>query len=79
MSILMAQNKTWQKYAPTINERILAKQQEQQDRQEQHNDRLAASVEKIADKPSVVIDSAQDVIADGGKKIVQNINTDKKK
>ena len=79
MSILMAQNKTWQKYAPTINERILAKQQEQQDRKEQHNDRLAASVEKIADKPSVVIDSAQDVIADGGKKIVQNINTDNKK
>lgn len=34
MSILMAQNKTWQKYAPTINERILAKQQEQQDRKE---------------------------------------------
>jgi hypothetical protein len=79
MSILMAQNKTWQKYAPTINERILAKRQEQQERREQCQEQMAASVEKIAEKPSVVIDSAQDVIADGGKKTVQIINRDKKK
>lgn len=46
MSILMAQNKTWQKYAPTINERILAKQQEQQDRQQEMDKAVKKSLEE---------------------------------
>ena len=56
---------------------MIDKRQEQQERREQRQEQMAASVEKIAEKPSVVIDSVQDVIADGGKKIVQNIITDK--
>lgn len=46
MSILMAQNKTWQKYAPVINERILAKQQEQQDRQQELDKAVKKSLEE---------------------------------
>ena len=70
---------SWSTKAEEVLNKMFSKVQEQQDRQEQRNDRLAASVEKIADKPSVVIDSVQDVIADGGKKTVQIINRDKKK
>ena len=55
MSVLMAQDKTWQKYAPQIIEKILAKQQEQQDRQEQRQEKMVASVEKAANKPSVTM------------------------
>lgn len=79
VSTLLALNPTWQKCAPQVQQRILNKQQEQQERREQRQEQMAASVEKIAEKPSVVIDSAQDVIADGGKKTVQIINRDNKK
>jgi len=51
MSSLFALNPTWQKYAPRINELILTKQKEQQDRQEQRQDKLADAVEKAANKP----------------------------
>ena len=51
MSSLFALNPTWQKYAPRINELILTKQKEQQERQEQRHDKLADAVEKAANKP----------------------------
>lgn len=78
VSTLLALNPTWQKCAPQIQHNILAKQQHAQFRQEQRQEKMMEQVKSIADKPSVVIDSVQDVIADGGKKIVQNIITDKK-
>lgn len=46
MSALLAMNSTWQKYAPQIQDQILAKQQEQQDRQEQ----MIEQVERAANK-----------------------------
>ena len=47
MSILLALNPTWQKYAPQIQEQIFAKQKEQQDRQEKMNE----AVEKNLKEP----------------------------
>ena len=50
MSALFALNLTWQKYSPMIMELILAKQKEQQDRQEQKQDKMIEEVEKAANK-----------------------------
>ena len=52
MSILLALNPTWQKYAPQIQEQILAKQKEQQDRQEKKQDKVIDSMQKAANKPT---------------------------
>ena len=52
MSILLALNPTWQKYAPQIQEQILAKQKEQQDRQEKMQDKVIDSMQKAANKPT---------------------------
>ncbi len=52
MSTLLALNPTWQKYAPIIQEQILAKQQERQDCQEQKQDRILDTMEKVAKKPT---------------------------
>ena len=42
----------WQKSAPQIEEQILAKQKEQQARQEQKQDKMIEEVEKAANKPT---------------------------
>ena len=47
MSTLLAMNPTWQKYAPQIHKQILAKQKEQQDRQE----KMDEAVEKNLKEP----------------------------
>jgi hypothetical protein len=46
MSSLFALNSTWQKYAPRINELILTKQKEQQDRQEKMDEAVKKSLEE---------------------------------
>ena len=46
MSSLFALNPTWQKYAPRINELILAKQKEQQDRQNKIDEAVKNSLER---------------------------------
>ncbi len=50
MSALFALNATWQKYAPRIFEKIMNKQKELQDRQEQKQDKFLDSMEKAANK-----------------------------
>lgn len=54
VSTLLAWHPEWQKHAPKIQEQILAKQQEQQDRQEQRQDKIIEEVEKAANKPTEV-------------------------
>ena len=46
MSALFALNPTWQKYAPRINELILTKQREQQDRQNKMDEAVKKSLEE---------------------------------
>ena len=46
MSSLFALNPTWQKYAPRINDLILAKQKEQQDRQNKIDEAVKNSLER---------------------------------
>lgn len=53
MSILLALNPTWQKYAPQIQEQILNKQKEQQERKELKQDKILDSMEKTANKPTI--------------------------
>lgn len=55
MSVLMAQDRTWQKYAPQIIEKILAQQKAHQDRQEQRQEKMAASVEKAVCQPPITV------------------------
>ena len=52
VSTLLAWHPEWQKYAPQIEEQILAQQKEQQDRQEQKQDKILDSMEKAANKPT---------------------------
>ena len=52
VSTLLAWHPEWQKSAPKIEEQILAKEQEQQDRQEQKQDKMIEEVEKAANKPT---------------------------
>ena len=52
VSTLLAWHPEWQKHAPQIEEQILAKQKEQQDRQEQKQDKVLDSMEKAANKPT---------------------------
>jgi hypothetical protein len=53
MSILLALNPTWQKYAPQIQEQILNKQKEQQERKELKQDKILDSMVKTANKPTI--------------------------
>ena len=50
VSTLLAWHPEWQKHAPQIEEQILAKHKEQQDRQEQKQDKMIEEVEKAANK-----------------------------
>ena len=52
LSTLLTMNPTWQKYALIIQEKILAKQKNQQDRQEQRQDKMMDSIEKAVNKPT---------------------------
>jgi hypothetical protein len=52
VSTLLAWHPEWQKSAPQIEEMILNKQKEQQDRQEQKQDKMIEEVEKAANKPT---------------------------
>ena len=52
VSTLLAWHPEWQKSAPQIEEQILAKQKEQQDRQEQKQDKMIEEVGKAANKPT---------------------------
>lgn len=52
VSTLLAWHPEWQKSAPQIEEQILAKQKEQQARQEQKQDKMIEEVEKAANKPT---------------------------
>ncbi len=52
VSTLLAWHPEWQKSAPMIEEQILAKEKEQQDRQEQKQDKILDSMEKAANKPT---------------------------
>ena len=50
VSTLLAGHPEWQKMAPEIEEQILAKEKELQDRQEQKQDKMIEEVEKAANK-----------------------------
>jgi hypothetical protein len=50
VSTLLAWHPEWQMSAPQIEEQILAKEKEQQDRQEQKQDKMIEEVEKAANK-----------------------------
>jgi hypothetical protein len=52
VSTLLAWHPEWQKSAPQIEEQILAKQKELQERQEQKQDKVLDSMEKAANKPT---------------------------
>jgi hypothetical protein len=55
VSTLLAWHPEWQKNAPQIEELILSKQKEQQDRQEQKQDKILDSMEKAVERPATMI------------------------
>ena len=54
MSTLMAEIPAWQKHSPEIHKQILAKAQEQQDKQEQKQEKIIETVKEAANKPTEV-------------------------
>ena len=52
MFTLLGWNHKWLKNSPMFHQQILAKQQELQDRQEQKQDQIIDSMEKVANKPT---------------------------
>jgi hypothetical protein len=53
VSTLLAWHPEWQKAAPQIEEQILSKQKEQQERKELKQDKILDSMEKAANKPTI--------------------------
>lgn len=52
VSTLLAWHPSWQKNSPKFHQQILAKAQEQQDKQEQKQDKMIEEVKKVANKPT---------------------------
>ena len=73
MSTLMAEIPAWQKHSPEIHKQILAKAQEQQDKQEQKQDKIIETVKEAANKPTEVYYGDKNELQNGAQLLKMGI------